>query len=83
MSLDIVVPAGAWEGVDDGVQGVVDAWLVAEGAAVEAGEPLVRAILVKTTIEVEAVVSGTLEKSLVPAGENYGRGQALGRLAPT
>ncbi len=83
MSLDIVVPAGAWEGVDDGVQGVVDAWLVAEGAAVEAGEPLVRAILVKTTIEVEAVVSGTLEKILVPAGENYGRGQALGRLAPT
>lgn len=81
MSFDIVVPASAWEGVDAEVQGVVDAWLVAEGAAVEAGQPLVRALLIKSTIEVEAVVSGRLEKILLPAGENFARGQALGRIA--
>lgn len=81
MSFDIVVPASAWEGVDADVQGVVDAWLVAEGAAVEAGQPLVRALLIKSTIEVEAVVSGRLEKILLPAGENFARGQALGRIA--
>jgi len=81
VSFDIVVPASAWEGVDAEVQGVVDAWLVAEGAAVEAGQPLVRALLIKSTIEVEAVVSGRLEKILLPAGENFARGQALGRIA--
>jgi len=81
VSFDIVVPASAWEGVDADVQGVVDAWLVAEGAAVEAGQPLVRALLIKSTIEVEAVVSGRLEKILLPAGENFARGQALGRIA--
>lgn len=81
MSVDIVVPSSAWEGVDAGVQGVVDAWLVAEGAEVEAGQPLVRALLIKSSIEVEALVSGSIEKILVPAGENFGRGQALGRLA--
>lgn len=81
MSIDIVVPASAWEGVDAEVQGVVDAWLVAQGAAVEAGQPLVRALLIKSTIEVQAVVSGRLEKILLPAGENFARGQALGRIA--
>lgn len=81
MSIDIVVPASAWEGVDAEVQGVIDAWLVAEGAAVEAGQPLVRALLIKSTIEVEAMVSGRLEKILLRAGENFARGQTLGWIA--
>ncbi|MGV3569369.1 MAG: lipoyl domain-containing protein [Ramlibacter sp.] len=80
-SLDVVLPPSAWEGVDAGVQGLVDAWLVAEGAAVEAGEPLVRVVLVKTSIDVEAVVSGRLEKILVAPGANFAKGEALGRIA--
>ena len=72
MTLDVVLPETAWEGVDGNVQGLVDAWLAAEGAVVEAGQPLVRVV---------AAASGRLEKILVPAGENFGRGQPLGRIA--
>lgn len=81
MSIDIVLPETAWEGVDPGVQGLVDAWLATEGAMVEAGQPLVRVVLVKSNLEVEATTSGRLEKILLPAGENFSRGQALGRIA--
>jgi pyruvate/2-oxoglutarate dehydrogenase complex dihydrolipoamide acyltransferase (E2) component len=81
MTTVVVLPETAWEGVDGNVQGLVDAWLVAEGAVVEAGQPLVRVVLVKSNLEVEATASGRLEKILVPAGENFGRGQALGRIA--
>ena len=80
-AVDVVLPDTAWEGVDTNVQALVDAWLAAEGSVVEAGQPLVRVVLVKTSIEVEATVSGRLERILVPAGENFGRGQALGRIA--
>lgn len=81
MSLDIVLPESAWEGVEAGVQGLVDNWLVVEGARIEAGQPLVRVVLVKSSLEVEAVASGRLEKILVPAGDNFGRGQPLGILS--
>lgn len=81
MTLDVILPETAWEGVDGDVQGLVDAWLAAEGAAVEAGQPLVRVVLVKSSLEVEATASGRLQEILVPAGENFGRGQPLGRIA--
>lgn len=80
-AVDVVLPATAWEGVDANVQALVDGWLATEGSVVEAGQPLVRVVLVKTSIEIEATVSGRLERILVPAGENFGRGQALGRIA--
>lgn len=80
MNVDVVLPATAWEGVEAGVQALVDAWLVADGAAVEAGQPVVRVVLVKSSIDVEALVSGQL-KILVAAGENFERGQALARIA--
>lgn len=79
-AVDVVLPETAWEGVDANVQALVDAWLAAEGSMVEAGQPLVRVVLVKTSVEVEATVSGRLQRILVPAGENFGRGQALGRI---
>lgn len=81
MNVDIVLPESAWEGMEAGVEGLLDQWLVAEGAAIEAGQPLVRVVLVKTTIEVEAVVSGRLDAILVRAGENFRPGQPLGRIA--
>lgn len=81
VAVDVVLPDSAWQGVEAGVQALVDCWLAAEGAAVEAGQPLVRVVLVKSSIEVDAVVSGRLERILVPAGENFARGQALGRIA--
>lgn len=81
MTVDIVLPGTAWEGVDPGVQGLVDQWLVTEGTAVEAGQPLVRVVLVKSTIEVDAAASGRLDAILVRAGDNFARNQPLGRIA--
>ena len=82
MSIGITLAESYWEGVDAGVQALVDSWLVAEGAAVQAGQALVRVVLIKTSIDVEAPTAGTLERIEVPAGENFARGQALGRLRP-
>ncbi len=82
MSVDGVLPEGAWEGVEAGVQALADQWLVQEGAVVQAGQALVRVVLVKSSIEVEAPAAGRLEKILVPAGENCSRGQPLARIAP-
>lgn len=70
----------SWTGVDTGVQALLDRWLVAEGATVSAGQVLARVVLVKSTLEVVAPQAGVLERVLVPAGANFARDQALGRL---
>ena len=82
VSIDITLGDAAWEGVDASVQALVDGWLVPEGADVAAGDVLARVVLVKTTLEVTAPVAGVLEHILVPAGDNFGRGQPLARLRP-
>lgn len=47
----------------------VSEWIVAEGDAVEEGDPVVVLMTTKAAIEVEAPVSGTLTKQLAPVGE--------------
>lgn len=78
--LAVTLPASHWEGVDDSVQALVDGWLVETGARVAAGQPLVRIVLVKTSVDVAAPAAGTVESVLVPAGETFARGQALAML---
>lgn len=73
----IVLDATYWQGVDAGVEALVDAWLVQEGAAVEAGQPVVRVVLVKSTIEITAPAAGTIERITVPAGKTFAREQPL------
>lgn len=70
-----------WQGVDAGVQALLDRWLVTEGTAVNAGQTLAQAVLVKSTLDIVAPVAGVLERVLVPAGANFAREQAVGRLA--
>lgn len=82
MTVDVSLPAAVWEGVDANAQALLDRWLVAEGAAVVAGQPLARAVVVKANVEVVAPAAGVLGKILVPAGENFGREQALATLQP-
>jgi pyruvate/2-oxoglutarate dehydrogenase complex dihydrolipoamide acyltransferase (E2) component len=76
----VTLDAAAWEGVDASVQALVDSWLVAEGARVEAGQSMVRVVLVKTTIDVPAPAAGVVERILVPAGDTFERGRALATL---
>lgn len=82
MTGDVVLDDGAWEGVDAGVQALLDRWLSSPGAMVRAGEPVVRVVLVKSTIDVPAPISGHLGASLVNAGEIFTRGQVLARITP-
>jgi pyruvate/2-oxoglutarate dehydrogenase complex dihydrolipoamide acyltransferase (E2) component len=82
MIVDVAPDAAVWNGVDEGVQALLDSWLVSEGSHVEAGQALARVVLVKASLEVVAPCAGMLEKVLVAAGENFARGQPLGQLRP-
>lgn len=80
--IEVTLAAATWEGVDANAQALLDSWLVAEGARVGAGDALARVVLVKTTLEVTAPAPGLVERILVPAGENFARGQALALMRP-
>ena len=80
--IEVVLGETAWQGVDASMQALVDSWLVAEGARVAAGQVLARVGLVKTTLEGTAPVPGVVARILVPAGENFARGQTLALLRP-
>lgn len=82
MSGDIVLADSAWEGVDASAQALLDSWLAQPGALVQAGDAVVRVVLVKSTIDVPAPTSGRLGAWLVNAGETFARGQPLARVTP-
>lgn len=82
MSAQVTLAATAWEGVDANVQALVDQWLVQEGDRVDAGQPVVRVVLIKTSIDVPAPASGVVERILVAAGDTFGRDQPLAFLRP-
>ncbi|MGE5118396.1 MAG: lipoyl domain-containing protein [Betaproteobacteria bacterium] len=77
---DVTLPANAWEGVEAGVQALLDQWLVAAGDTVRAGQPLAKVVLVKANLEVEAPSDGRVEAILVAAGETFARGQPIATL---
>jgi pyruvate/2-oxoglutarate dehydrogenase complex dihydrolipoamide acyltransferase (E2) component len=80
VSVDITLPGGAWEGVEAGVEALLDQWLVAAGDAVHAGQPLAKVVLVKANLEVTAPAAGRLEAIRVAAGETFARGQPIASL---
>ncbi|RPH60622.1 MAG: biotin attachment protein, partial [Burkholderiales bacterium] len=63
-----------WADVEEGTEALVDHWLVGQGDAVRAGEPVAAVVLVKATIEVPAPADGMLERILVAAGDTFARG---------
>lgn len=69
----------AWQGVDAAVQALVDKWLVKEGDAVQAGQPLANVVLVKSNLEIIAPVGGRI-RILVSAGSTFARGQPIATL---
>lgn len=60
-------------------EGLLSEWLVADGGAVTAGEPLFALESDKSTQEVEAPASGTL-KIIKEIGETYPVGTVLGEI---
>jgi pyruvate/2-oxoglutarate dehydrogenase complex dihydrolipoamide acyltransferase (E2) component len=77
MSVEIVLPSEAWQDVEPGTEALVEEWLVAEGASVQAGQALASVVVVKANHEVLAPSAGVVEKILVAAEETFKPGQAL------
>lgn len=65
MTTSVVLPKWGM-GIEEGT---VTRWLKAVGQRVEKGEPIVEIETAKATQEVEAPVSGTLVKILLPEGQ--------------
>jgi pyruvate/2-oxoglutarate dehydrogenase complex dihydrolipoamide acyltransferase (E2) component len=61
-------------------EGTLSEWLVADGASVQAGQPLYALESEKSVQEIEAPASGTL-KIVKQAGEIYEVGTVLGEIA--
>lgn len=61
-------------------EGVLNEWLVSDGASVEQGQPIYAIESEKSVQEVEAPASGTL-KILAQAGETYEVGTVLGEIS--
>lgn len=78
----IRLPEEAWEDVEDDVDGLLEEWLVEEGAVVEAGQALASGIVLKTSYEVLAPATGTLDSIAIPAGETFSRETDLGWIEP-
>lgn len=76
--IGIRLPEEAWEDVEEDVDGLLEEWLVEEGAVVEAGQGLASAIVLKTSYEVLAPATGKLDSIAVAAGETFGRETDLG-----
>lgn len=81
--IGVRLPEEAWEDVEEGVEGLLEEWLVEEGATVAAGQPLANATVVKTSHEVTAPAAGTVASIAVAAGETFGREVDLARIEPT
>jgi pyruvate dehydrogenase E2 component (dihydrolipoamide acetyltransferase) len=61
----------------DMTEGKVMSWLKAVGDQVDRGEPIAEIETDKTTLEMEALVSGTLAEIVCPAGEIAPVGAAI------
>ena len=75
--IDIRLQDLAWDGTQDGVEALLDKWLVAEKTLVKKGQVLVAVILVKATIDIEAPEDGFIEKIIVKDGESFKNGTVL------
>ncbi len=72
------LPEEAWEDVEKGVDALLEEWMVEEGSTVESGQPLANATVIKTSYEVVAPASGTLQSIAVAAGETFSRDTDIG-----
>ena len=75
--IDIKLQDISWDGAEDGVEALLDKWLVAEKTLVKKGQVLVAVVLVKATIDIEAPEDGFIEKIIVKNGESFKNGAVL------
>jgi pyruvate/2-oxoglutarate dehydrogenase complex dihydrolipoamide acyltransferase (E2) component len=80
---DVILDPALFEAIEAGPDAYVEAWCVAEGDHVHAGQTLARANLVHSSVDVTASHAGIVEEIVVAAGERFAPGAVLARLVAT
>ncbi len=80
--MKIVLLDAAWNGVDEGVQALLDKWSVAVGEHVVKGQAIATVVLVKASVDIEAPADGKLTSVLVKAEDSFSPGQVLAEFEP-
>jgi pyruvate/2-oxoglutarate dehydrogenase complex dihydrolipoamide acyltransferase (E2) component len=78
--IDIRPPEEIFRDVDEGVEGLLEAWLVDENDRVAADQPVADAVVIKTAFQVLAPAAGTIAEIVVPKGDTFPAGAVLARL---
>ena len=73
MRIDVTMPNLGY----DMEEGTVQSWLKSVGDRVERGEPIAEIETDKTTVEMEALASGTLAEIVCPAGSGAAVGAVI------
>jgi pyruvate/2-oxoglutarate dehydrogenase complex dihydrolipoamide acyltransferase (E2) component len=77
---EIRPPADVFRDVDEGVEGLLEAWLVEENDRVAADQPLADAVVIKTSFHVLAPFAGMIAEIVVRNGDTFAAGAVLARL---
>jgi pyruvate/2-oxoglutarate dehydrogenase complex dihydrolipoamide acyltransferase (E2) component len=80
--IDVRPPEDVFEDVDEGVEGLLEAWLVETNDRVAADQPVADAVVIKTSFQVLAPAAGTIAKIVVPKGDTFAAGAVLARIEP-
>jgi len=78
--IEIRPPADIFEDVDEGVEGLLESWLVEENDRVAADQPVADAVVVKTAFQILAPAAGTIAEIVVRKGDTFPAGAILARL---
>jgi pyruvate/2-oxoglutarate dehydrogenase complex dihydrolipoamide acyltransferase (E2) component len=79
--VDIVSDPRRWNSAGTAADAKLESWLVEEGEHVNAGQLVARASLAQQNVDVKAPEAGVVEQIAVSAGESFGPGYILARLA--
>ncbi|MDE2368786.1 MAG: lipoyl domain-containing protein [Burkholderiales bacterium] len=80
--IEIRLDDEAWTDVEEGTEALLDEWSVRPGTVVQAGQTIAIVAMVKSTIELESPVDGTVMRLLVEPQGNFARGQVLAEILP-
>jgi pyruvate/2-oxoglutarate dehydrogenase complex dihydrolipoamide acyltransferase (E2) component len=75
--IEITAPAEPFEDAGEGVEGLLDSWLVDEHDRVTAGQPVADAIVVKTSFQIASPCDGAIAEILVGQGDTFAAGAVL------
>ena len=78
---EIVMGAEGWADIEEGTEALLQEWHVNPGDAVQEGQLLAVAELVKTTHEIVAPAAGRLAEITVEAGDTFANGAVLAKLS--